>query len=100
MNAAASQRSKDRERDALVTALHGLEMGARNSIEALHDALCAYVHARRRDGDSVQSVLAQVRELVTQPVTSEGGTKVSALAREALIDLSLRWCADEFARGD
>jgi hypothetical protein len=100
VNATASEQSMDRERDARLATLHALETGARYSIEALHNALCAYVRVRRRDGDTVEAVLAQVRELVIQPVTPEGATRISPLAREALIDLSLRWCADEFARAD
>lgn len=89
-----------RELNALLEALEGLETGARNSIEELRKALCAYVGARRRAGDAAEKVLADVRELVTHPVTVDGAIKVTPLAREALVDLSVRWCTEEFGRED
>ena len=85
-------------RDAVVQALRGLELGERDSMEGLHRALCDLVGALRRAGRSCDDVVADVRSIISTPVTAVGATKVPALAREALVELTLRWCADEYGQ--
>lgn len=85
-------------RAALVQALRGLELGERDSMEQLHRTLCDFVGVMRKAGRSCDDVVGDVRALVTKPVTEAGARKVPPIAREALVELSLRWCADEYAR--
>ena len=85
-------------RAAVVQALVRLELGERDSMEALHRTLCDFVRLQRKAGRACDEVVADVRGIVTKPVTAAGATKVPAVAREALVELTLRWCAEEYAR--
>ena len=82
----------------MIGALEAFERGERDTIEALRLALCRYVHALRAAGTAVEDVLSEMRELVTRPQTPHGATKVPPIAREALAELTLRWCSDEYER--
>ena len=77
-------------------ALAALERGERDALESVQAALCAHVNALRVAGFSRNDVLEEVRKLVTTPATDAGSRAMPVLAREALADLSLRWCAEEY----
>lgn len=85
-------------RVGVVQALRDLEQGERDSMERLHSALCALVTALRRAGRSAQEVLDDIREIIAQP--QEGARSLPPITREALVELSLQWCAEEYRRAD
>jgi len=85
-------------RAAVVQALRNLELGERDSMEALHRTLCELVRVLRQAGRSCDEVVADVRSIIARPITPEGERKVPVIAREALVELTLRWCAEEYSR--
>jgi hypothetical protein len=86
-------------RERAVAALARLERGERDALSGFQEALCRYVAVLRAAGLSRDRALEAVRELVSTPASSERGSTLSAAAREALVELSTQWCADEYARG-
>jgi|SRR6185503_3741987 len=87
-------------RAGLVRALQDLESGERDSMEQLHRALCTLVGALRSAGRSAEEVQEEIRAIVSEPATPEGNFRVPAIARTALVELSLQWCAEEYGRAD
>jgi len=83
-------------RAAVAQALVRLERGERNALDGLRDAVCSYVLALRTSGTSREDAIEAVRSVMAQP--SGSGTEHSILpeAREALVELSAHWCADQF----
>ena len=86
-------------RAAVVQALRDLERGERDSMEGLRLALCRVVRALRSNGMASDEIMAEMRDLVTRPVTPQGH-RVPPIAREALVELTLRWCAEEYASSE
>ena len=87
-------------RAGLLHALRDLESGERDSMDRLHTALCGLVGTLRRAGRSADEVQEEIRQVVSQPATPEGNYNVPAIARAALVELSLQWCAEEYGRAD
>ncbi|HEY2378470.1 MAG TPA: hypothetical protein VGH98_20995 [Gemmatimonadaceae bacterium] len=79
-------------------ALAHLEQGQRDAMEELRVALCEYVGALRHSGVSRDETLASIRALVTVPATPEGTLALTPVVREALAELTLRWCETEYDR--
>ena len=85
-------------RAGVLRALRDLELGERDAMERLHDALCRFVAAQRSAGRTCGEVVAEVRGIVGEPATPQGARKIPSVAREALAELTLRWCEEEYAR--
>jgi hypothetical protein len=85
-------------RAGVVTALARMERGERDSLDVLRDALCSYVTALKAEGASRDDALEAVRQVISEPATVEGTFRLLAPAREALIELSTHWCAEEYNR--
>ena len=106
MDAAASQTNvHDREpsqvhavRGRAVSALENLEHGNRDAMEELRVALCEYVGALRKQGETREATLEAVRTLVTTPASPEGAVALTPIVRDALAELTLEWCAAEYNR--
>ncbi len=79
-----------------LAALARLERGERDAFVEFQDALCRYVAALRVSGWSRDRAIESVRALVASPTGREGGS-LSPSARAALVELSIHWCADEYA---
>ena len=86
-------------RAGVVAALARMERGERDSLDVLRESLCTYVSALKQEGSSRDDVVAAVRQVISEPASSEGSFRLLAPAREALIELSTHWCAEEYARG-
>jgi hypothetical protein len=86
-------------RDEVVRALGRLEQGERDALEEVRLALCPLIAALRADGKSYDSIVESVRALVSSPTTPEGEFGLHPAAREALVELSVQWCANEYGRG-
>lgn len=84
------------ERTHVVNALRRVEQGERDSLEELRAALCGFVGALRGEGSSREAAIEAVAELVMAPASPAGETNLSASAREALVELTTHWCAEEF----
>jgi hypothetical protein len=87
-------------RAGLLHALRDLESGERDSMERLHSALCELVGTLRSAGRSAEEVQEEIRGMVSEPATPDGSFRVPAIARAALVELSLQWCAEEYGRAD
>src|SRR5881394_1794186 len=85
-------------RSRVVAALAHLEHGQRDAMEELRVELCAYVGHLRRDGLSREAALSNVRSLIAQPATPDGALALTPVVREALAELTVQWCAEEYAR--
>ena len=85
-------------REWVIDALGRMERGERNALDEMREALCAFVSALKSDGATREQATEEVRRIITEPVTAEGGFRLLGPAREALIELSLYWCSEEFAR--
>lgn len=85
-------------RAGVMQALRDLELGERDAMERLHDMLNQFVAVRRSAGRTCQEAAAEVREIIAQPATPQGARKIPPVAREALAELTERWCEEEFAR--
>ena len=100
----SSTPSPDRDavaaRAEVLTALSHLERSERNALEEVRTALCRFIGSLRAGGASYESVIDIVRGLVTVPATADGSSTLHPSAREALVELSLNWCANEYERGD
>jgi hypothetical protein len=85
-------------RAAVAQALARLERGERNALDNLREAVCAFVLALRTSGSSREAAVEEVRTVMSQP--SGSGTEHSILppAREALVELSTHWCADQYGQ--
>ena len=58
--------------------------------------MCGFISALRAEGFATDAALAAVRELVSSPVTPDGGLSLLPPAREALAELTSHWCAEEY----
>lgn len=85
-------------RARVVETLRAFELGERDSLDSLYEALCRLVAVLRRAGRTREDVIAEVRNVVTAPATPQGARKVPEIAREALAELTVRWCEEEYAR--
>ena len=85
-------------RNRVVTALGHLEHGHRDAMEELRVELCAYVGRLRHDGVTREAALENVRLLIAQPATPDGALALTPVVRDALAELTLQWCAEEYAR--
>jgi hypothetical protein len=86
-------------RDDVVRALGRLERGERNALEEVRLALCPLIAELRARGMSYDAIVENVRTLVSTPTTPEGEYTLLSAAREALLELSIQWCAEEYAKG-
>jgi hypothetical protein len=75
-----------------------VERGERNALERLREALCGFVGALRGEGVSRDEVIEIVRTLVATPTTPDATFALLGPAREALVELSVHWCAEEYER--
>jgi hypothetical protein len=85
-------------REWVIDALARMERGERNALEEMREALCALVTALKADGATREQATEEVRRIIAEPVTTEGSFRLLEPAREALIELSLYWCSEEFGR--
>jgi hypothetical protein len=83
-------------RAKVVRALTAMERGERNALDALRDTLCSFVGALKAEGASREQAVEAVREVISEPTSSDGEFRLLPPAREALIELSIYWCAEEF----
>jgi hypothetical protein len=83
----------------VVSALGRLERSERNGLEEVRGALCRFIASLRAGGASYESVVDIVRDLVATPATPDGASTLHPSAREALVELSIHWCAAEYRRG-
>ena len=85
-------------RASVIDALGKMERGERNALDSLRDVLCSFVTALKAEGATRDQAVEAVRRLISEPATSEGAFRLLPPAREALIELSVHWCAEEFGR--
>ena len=85
-------------RASVVDALGRMERGERNSLDLLRDVLCAFVTVLKSRGASRDEAIEAVRSVISEPATSEGAFRLLPPAREALIELSIHWCAEAYGR--
>jgi hypothetical protein len=85
-------------RDEVVRALGRLEQSERDAFEEVRLALCALIAAFRADGMSYDAIVENVRALISTPTTPEGAYTLLPAAREALVELSVQWCSEEYSR--
>ena len=85
-------------RERVIDALGRMEQGERNALEEMREALCAMACALKADGASSDESLDEVRRVIAGPVIETGGFRLHPAAREALVELSLYWCAAELGR--
>ena len=89
-------RTSASERTYVINALRRVEQGERDSLEELRSALCGFVAALRAEGFDKTRATQVVAELIMTPTEPAGETNLQAPAREALVELSTHWCAEEF----
>lgn len=80
----------------VVDALGRLERGERNALDGFRTALCAFIGVLRDQGVGRDAVVETVRAVVSAPATPEGARTLHPSAREALVEMSVDWCVDEF----
>ena len=85
-------------RESVAQALERVERGERNALAELREALCGYVGTLRKQGLTRELTVDTVRTLVRTPRTEEGTFGLLPTAREALVELSVQWCAEEYDR--
>jgi len=85
-------------RAGVVAALARMERGERDSLDVLRESLCTYVSALKADGATREMAIDAVRDVISAPATLDGSFRLLAPAREALIELSMHWCAEEYGR--
>ena len=85
-------------RRGVALALASVERGERNALEGLRQALCSFVVALREGGASKEDAMAAVKALMAEPATPDGAMTLLPPAREALVELSTYWCAQEYAK--
>jgi hypothetical protein len=61
---------------------------------AAHDAVCAYVAARKATGDPPERVLAALKTLVRAAV----GPTLARRDLDALVERTVHWCIEEYYR--
>ena len=83
-------------RAAAVEALARVEQGERNSLDRLRDAICSYLAALRAEGVTKKDALEQVRTVVATPASADESWLLPA-AREALTDLAMHWCTQQYS---
>jgi hypothetical protein len=83
----------------VVDALGKMERGERNSLDILRSVLCTYVTTLKAEGASREQAIEAVRKVISEPTTPDGAFRLLAPAREALIELSVHWCGEEYGRG-
>jgi hypothetical protein len=83
-------------RENVIAALARMERGERHSLDAMRDVLCSFVSALKSDGATREQAVEAVRQVVSVPASQEGEFRLLPPAREALIELTLHWCAEEF----
>jgi len=88
-------RSTAEAREAAREALALVERGERNSLDRLRDAVCSYVAALHAEGLGKEEALEKVRLLIASPTSSED-TWLLPVAREALTDLAMHWCTQQY----
>lgn len=88
----------EQSRETVVRALERVERGERNALTELREALCGYVTALRSQGLTRELTIDTVRTLVHTPRTDEGTFGLLPMAREALVELSVQWCGEEYDR--
>lgn len=84
------------ERTQVIAALQRVEQGERDSLEGLRSALCSYVGALRAEGVDRDAAIRLVAELIMVPASPDGEANLRYPAREALVELSTDWCAEQF----
>ncbi len=94
--AGAAARTTADARAAAVLALRAVEEGQRDSLDALRTTLCSYLTALRAEGIPKEEALERIREVIAQPATDDPGWLLPA-AREALMDLAMHWCTEQYA---
>ena len=90
------QRAAAEARGSVARALARLERGERNALDELRDAVCAFVLALRTNGTSREDAIEAVRAAMSQPSGSGDEYSILPPAREALVELSVHWCADQY----
>jgi hypothetical protein len=90
------QPSATEARAAVAQALAQLERGERNALDGLRDAVCSFVLALRTSGTSREDAIEALRSVMTQPSGSGNERSILPEAREALVELSTHWCADQY----
>ena len=85
-------------RESVIDALRRMERGERDALDEMRDALCALVSALKAGGATREEATEEVRRITAEPVTPEGGVRLLPPAREALVELSLHWCSEDFGR--
>ena len=93
---AIATRTSDETRLAAVHALRAVEEGQRDSLDALRSAICNYLTALRAEGLDKADALERIRSLIAEPASKDPGWLLPA-AREALMDLAMYWCTEQFA---
>jgi hypothetical protein len=96
-------RPSGRDRDNVVDALVRLERSERDAVEGLRTAICGFVGSLRAEGASQEQVVEAVRTLVASPATADGALNLAPAVREALVELAIHWCVDQWdnsASGD
>ncbi len=82
-------------RDTALAALALVERGERNSLDNLRDAVCTYLTVLKAGGCSKDDALERVRALIATPVSPDP-TWLLPAAREALMDLAMHWCTQQY----
>jgi hypothetical protein len=85
-------------RSNVVAALGRVEEGQRDAMDDLRVALCTYVGVLRREGLSRDATLAGIRTLIAAPATPGGAISLTPVVRQALAELTLQWCEEEYNR--
>ena len=85
-------------RASVIDALGRMERGERNSLDILRDVLCVYVTSLKAEGATRDQAIEAVRRVIAEPTTVEGAFRLLPPAREALVELALHWCGEEFGR--
>lgn len=76
-------------------ALRAVEEGERDSLDRLRTALCSYLTALRAAGLPRNEALERIRAVIAAPVSEDPGWLLPA-AREALMDLAMHWCTEQY----
>ena len=89
-------RTTGEARAAAVQALRAVEEGHRDSLDALRSAICSYLTALRAEGLDKADAMELVRSVIAEPASDDPGWLLPA-AREALMDLAMYWCSEQYA---
>jgi hypothetical protein len=84
------------DRDNVVQALERLERSERDAVDELREAICGFVGSLRGEGASGEQVKEAVRALIATPASTEGALNLAPAVREALVELAVHWCSDEY----